>query len=78
MTTWSTSSGEISSSYTHSPNEVIATWSQSNGEIAASWYSIESEEYGFIFWEGFDDLNWEDMVVQASEYGGQSKWEDLG
>lgn len=67
MTTWSMSSDEIASSYVHT-----------SGALTASWYSIESEEYGFIFWEGFDDLDWDEMGIQDSEYGGQSKWEELG
>ena len=45
-----------------------ATWSQGNysqslGEVAASWYALESVHLGYIFWEGFDDINWEDMTI---------------
>ena len=56
------------------------TWSQGNfsqtlGEVAASWYSFESVALGFIFWEGFDDINWEDMTTSASY---PENWEDMG
>ena len=64
MTTWS-----------HSPDEVSATWSHSPDEVAASWYSLESVALGFIFWDGFDDINWEDLST-SSLY--PENWEDLG
>ena len=57
-----------------------ATWSQGNysqslGEVAASWYALGSVSSGFIFWESFDDINWEDMSL-SSEY--LENWEDMG
>ena len=51
------------------------TWSQSFQEVAASWYSFESVSLGFIFWEGFDDINWEDMTTSALY---PENWEDMG
>ena len=51
------------------------TWSQSFQEVAASWYSLESVALGFIFWEGFDDINWEDMTTSALY---PENWEDMG
>ena len=51
------------------------TWSQSFQEVAASWYSFESVHLGFIFWEGFDDINWEDMTTSALY---PENWEDMG
>ena len=74
-TTWSQSSGEIAATWSSSSGEVAATWSQSSGEVAASWYSLESVALGFIFWEGFDDINWEDLTT-SSLY--PENWEDLG
>ena len=75
MTTWSHSPDEVSVTWSHSPDEVSVTWSQSSGEVAASWYSLESVALGFIFWEGFDDINWEDITT-SSLY--PENWEDLG
>jgi len=75
MTTWSHSPDEVSATWSHSPDEVSVTWSQSSGEAAASWYSLESVALGFIFWEGFDDINWEDLTT-SSLY--PENWEDLG
>jgi len=75
MTTWSHSPDEVSATWSHSPDEVSVTWSQSSGEGAASWYSLESVALGFIFWEGFDDINWEDLTT-SSLY--PENWEDLG
>jgi len=75
MTTWSHSPDEVSATWSHSPDEVSVTWSQSSGEVAASWYSLESVALGFIFWEGFDDINWEDLTI-SSLY--PENWEDLG
>jgi len=56
------------------------TWSQGNysqslGEVPASWYALESVGLGFIFWEGFDDINWEDMTTSALY---PENWEDMG
>jgi hypothetical protein len=51
------------------------TWSQSFQEVAASWYALESVAFGFIFWEGFDDVNWEDMTTSTSYL---ENWEDMG
>ena len=56
------------------------TWSQGNfsqslGEVAASWYALESVHLGFVFWEGFDDINWEDMTTSALY---PENWEDMG
>jgi len=51
------------------------TWSQSFQEVAASWYALESVHLGFIFWEGFDDINWEDMTTSALY---PENWEDMG
>ena len=51
------------------------TWSQSFQEVAASWYALESVHLGFIFWEGFDDINWEDMTTSALH---PENWEDMG
>ena len=51
------------------------TWSQSFQEVAASWYALESVALGFIFWEGFDDVNWEDMTTSTSYL---ENWEDMG
>ena len=56
------------------------TWSQGNysqtlGEVAASWYALESVHLGYIFWEGFDDINWEDMTTSALY---PENWEDMG
>ena len=51
------------------------TWSQTFQEVAASWYSFESVHLGFIFWEGFDDINWEDMTTSALY---PENWEDMG
>jgi len=50
------------------------TWSQSFQEVAASWYALESVHLGFIFWEGFDDINWEDMTTSALY---PENWEDM-
>ena len=50
-------------------------FSQSLGEVAASWYALESVHLGFIFWEGFDDINWEDMTTSALY---PENWEDMG
>ena len=50
-------------------------FSQSLGEVAASWYALESVHLGFIFWEGFDDVNWEDMTTSALY---PENWEDMG
>ena len=51
------------------------TWSQSFQEVAASWYALESVHLGFVFWEGFDDINWEDMTTSALY---PENWEDMG
>ena len=51
------------------------TWSQSFQEVAASWYALQSVALGFIFWEGFDDINWEDMTTSALY---PENWEDMG
>ena len=50
-------------------------FSQSLGEVAASWYSLESVHLGYIFWEGFDDINWEDVTTSALY---PENWEDMG
>ena len=57
-----------------------ATWSHGNfsqtlGEVAASWYALGSVHLGYIFWEGFDDINWEDMTTSALY---PENWEDMG
>ena len=61
--------------FSQSSNEVAATWSQSFQEVAASWYALESVALGFIFWEGFDDINWEDISTSALYL---ENWEDMG
>lgn len=75
MTTWSHSPDEVSATWSQLSEELAATWSQSSGEVAASWYALESVSFGFIFWEGFDDINWEDLTT-SSLY--PENWEDLG
>ena len=68
--TWSHTSG-----VSVSADGSEATWSQSFQEVAASWYALESVHLGFIFWEGFDDINWEDMTTSALY---PENWEDMG
>jgi len=68
--TWSHTSG-----VSVSADGSEATWSRSFQEVAASWYALESVALGFIFWEGFDDINWEDMTTSASY---PENWEDMG
>ena len=53
----------------------MATFSQTLGEVAASWYALGSVHLGYIFWEGFDDINWEDMTTSALY---PENWEDMG
>ena len=75
MASFTQSSGEVSATWSRSADEVSSTWSQSFQEVAASWYSFESVSLGFIFWEGFDDINWEDMTTSALY---PENWEDMG
>ena len=75
MATFTHSPNEVSATWTHSPNEVSATFTQASGETAASWYSLGLESYGFLHWENFDDINWEDISLSA-EY--LENWEDMG
>jgi len=63
-TTWSESSGEGS-----------ATWNSSSGEVAVTWYPLESVKYGFMYWEAFDNLSWEDVTTSALY---PENWEDFG
>ena len=65
----------MATTWTHSPNEVSATFTQASGETAASWYSLGLASYGFLHWENFDDVNWEDISLSA-EY--LENWEDMG
>ena len=75
MATFTHSPNEVSATWTHSPNEVSATFTQTSGETAASWYSLGLASYGFLHWENFDDVNWDDISL-SSEY--LENWEDMG
>ena len=51
------------------------TWNSSSGEVAVTWYPLESVKYGFMYWEAFDNLSWEDVTTSALY---PENWEDLG
>ena len=55
------------------------TWSQGNfsqslGEVAASWSSVGKAIAVYLFWQNYDDTNWEDV----SDSSGLEQWEDFG